>query len=234
MLKRELLKEKWITFEEDDNLEEELPNIDLAHLVFDACKFTGRANTKRNKCLEERINNISTFKREVEDIKDISIVRKANVNNSSDLINDYLIIEDKFGTNIVLDLTNGYDDSYRFRHLFMNNKTKVEVLYDDIGRSEPIILTEIKEVTYYPKATLINDYTKYKLKKGYILEITDNLDNKLYVDCFSKNLFYGKDKYSLIDNYDRKMLFYKDNKHKISKHILDSKYRFLNILTEAR
>lgn len=232
MLNKDLVKEGWIRFAYESDLNEEMPNIELARRVFESMKNCGMHNVKPNKNLEKRWNELSTFKRELEDIKNISIVRNANVNCKYDLINNYLIIEDKYGPNVVLDLNNGRDESYRFSQLFLTKNTKIEKLYSSIKKSEPIQLSKIEKVIYYPKATLINDFTKTKVLKGYLLEISDTLNNKLYVDCYNKNLFYDRNNYSVINNNKKIELFNNGLSINIPNHILGLKHYAVNMFRD--
>lgn len=215
---REIEKEGWTKFINSENYkDEEISNLELARSVFNAykhvCMYSGKDKAK--KPLVERFENLDTFEREVENITGIYLVNNACINSvlKPDQVNNYIVIDDKYGSNVVLEANTGLDCSYSIGELQTNKEnSKIMFLYKGNSKSKEIKLSLIEEVSYHTDAILRDEKGKEKYHAD-LLEIKDRKGNLIYIDFRPKKFFISENTHKLVNSYDHKIIFKRDCKY---------------------
>lgn len=132
--------------------------------------------------------------KKIKDIANISIITNAKLdeNNMNDKFNTFFVIEDKEGTNRLLNISTGQDISFDNKSIALfKGKSQIKKLYSYNKNTfiNELDLGYINNITYYKKVELINDFNNNVITRSDIFEIIDEYNNKIYIDPYHNNIY---------------------------------------------
>lgn len=202
MTYRELEKEGWIKVSNEKKLDDEVSEEKINEMVEVAYKNSLKYGKHDgiNKCLEKRVENLQYRTKNINTIKNISILKNVK-NERSAKITDLLVVEDKNGIVLLYDITHNVDYSFDYRKNIsvFKGKTKMETFYifNDEDYQESIKFGYAKSIKLYKNVKLINKHSNELIIVSEFLEFEDVLLNKFFVDVKNNKIYIRDNAYEL-------------------------------------